>query len=90
MAASVTVRVRRGDLDRLGQEEVRRLRDALDAKVTELRARYFQRPLPQVEAVLQDELRRVTRGEVFDGDLRMAATAVRRGDYLVAELTAGG
>lgn len=89
MAATVTVRVRRPDLDRIGPEELRRLREALDAKVTELRARYFQQPLPQVEAVLQSELRRVGRGEVAEGDLRMAAQAVRRGDYLSAELVTG-
>jgi len=89
MAATVTVRVRRPDLERLGPDELRRLREALDTKVTELRARYFQQPLPQVEAVLQNELRRVARGEVPEGDLRMAAQAVRRGDYLSAQLVTG-
>lgn len=88
MAATVTVRVRRTGVDRLGQDDRRRLQAALDTKVTELRARYFRQPLPQIEAVLQNELRRVTRGEVVEGDLRMAAVALQRGDYLAAELTA--
>lgn len=83
----MTVRVRRPDLDRLDSDELARLRDALAAKVTELRARYFQQPLPRIEAVLQSELRRVGSGEVAEGDLRMAAQAIRRGDYLTADLS---
>lgn len=83
----MTVRVRRPDLDQIEPGELARLRAALAAKVTELRARCFQQPLPQIEAVLQSELRRVGSGEVAEGDLRMAAQAIRRGDYLTAELS---